>query len=117
MATKTYTRYQQAQVVSSPDFRAMVEASVMLTAYTVLNDTAHPEWAQRAGLSRTLLYVMTPQATVDSIVKRFAWAVVNDAAVIAEYSAAAGDVKKISDQAIDAAVLAFWDTASDVEMA
>lgn len=112
MADKTYMRYTQAQVVADPGFFAMVEASVMVVAYQVLKDTDHPDWQQRAGLSRTLLYVMTPQETVDSILKRFAWWVVNDPTVIAEYGAGGGDVQQISDQAIDAAVLAFWNDAS-----
>lgn len=113
--SKTYTRYQQAQVVEDPAFMAMVEASVMVIAYQVMKDTSNPNWAQRAGLSRTLLYVMTPQETVDSIIKRFAWWVVNAPAVIGEYGAGGGDVSKISDQAIDAAVLGFWDDASAVD--
>mgnify|MGYP007115078235 CR=1 FL=1 len=116
MADKTYTRYQQAQVVADAGFMAMVEASVMVVAYQVLQDTENPDYEQRAGLSRTLLYVMTPQSTVDSIVKRFAWWVVNDPTVIAEYGAGGGDVQQISDQAIDAAVLAFWSDASAVGM-
>lgn len=111
----TYTRYEQAQVVADPAFLQMVEASVMVAAYQVLHDTDHPDFEQRVGLSRTLLYVMTPQSTVDSIIKRFAWWVVNDATVIAEYGAASGNVQSISDQAIDAAVMGFWDTASDVQ--
>lgn len=115
MSTPTHTRYTQAQVVADPGFLAMVEASAMVVAYGVLNDTDHPEWAQRAGLSRTLLYVMTPQESVDSIVKRFAWWVVNDPAVISEYQVGSGDVAQISDQTLDAAVLAFWDTAAGVQ--
>lgn len=114
MAEKTYTRYQQAQVVADPSFLAMVEASVMRVAYTVLKDTSNPNWAQRSGLSRTLLNVMTPQSSVDSVIKRFAWWVVNDTAVITDYSAGGGNVQQISDQALDAAVLAFWDDASAV---
>lgn len=112
---KTYTRYTQAQVVENPAFMAMVEASVMVVAYQVLKDTDNPNHIQRAGLSRTLLYVMTPQETVDSILKRFAWWVVNDGDVIGEYAAGGGNVEQISDQAIDAAVLDFWDDASAVE--
>lgn len=113
---QTYTRYKQAQVVADPAFLAMVEASVMVVAYHVLQDTNHPNHAQRAGLSRTLLYVMPPQETVDSIIKRFAWWVVNDSSVIAEYTASSGNVQQISDQSIDAAVLAFWGDASAVGM-
>lgn len=115
MSDTTYMRHTQAQVVDDPGFRAMVEASVMVVAYKVLKNTNNPNWQERAGLSRTLLYVMTPQSTVDSIIKRFAWWVVNDAGVIGEYAAGGGDVSKISDQTIDAAVEAFWDDAAAVQ--
>ena len=54
---------------------------------------------------------------IDSIVTRFAWYAVNVPAVQQE-SYAGGDgfqPQQISDQTIDAAVLAFWDDAADVQ--
>lgn len=112
-----YTRYTQAQTVANAGFRGLVKASMMITAYQVLRNTSHPNYQQRAGLSRTLLYAMTPPEAVETIIELFCWWAVNDATVIAQFKAGAGDVSKISDEAIDAAVLGFWDDASAVEPA
>lgn len=108
------TRYTQAQTVANEGFRGLVKASLMVNAYIVLVDTDHPNHAQRAGLSRTLLYAMTPPSTIEAIIELFCWWAVNDATLIAEYSAAGGDIAQITDETIDAAVLAFWDDASAV---
>ena len=107
-------RHTQAATVASPAFRGMVKASVMVIAYAVLKDTAAPNYEQRAGLSRTLLYAMTPAETMDSIVERFCWWAVNQQPVINAYGAAGGDVAQIPDEVVDAAVVAFWDDASGV---
>lgn len=114
MSEKTYTRYAQAEAVAHSGFRGLVKASVMVTAYQVLSDTTNPNYEQRAGLARTLLYAMTPPDTVDDIVKLFCWWAVNVPAIQQEsYGGGNGfEPQVISDQSIDAAVLGFWDDAS-----
>lgn len=112
----TYTRYAQAEAVAHTGFRGLVKASVMVTAYQVLRDTDNPNYEQRAGLSRTLLFAGTPPETIDAIVTLFCWWAVNVPAVQNEsYAGGNGfQPQQISDQTIDAAVLAFWDDASAV---
>lgn len=117
MATKTYTRYAQAEAVANEGFRGLVKASLMVNAYQVLRDTDEPNYEQRAGLARTLLYSMTPPKIVEDIVELFCWWAVNVPAVQQE-SYAGGDgfkPEQISDQTIDAAVEAFWDDAANVQ--
>lgn len=117
MSDQTYTRYAQAEAVAHSGFRGLVKASVMVTAYKVLRDTENPNYEQRAGLARTLLYSMTPPETVDDIVGLFCWWAVNVPAVqIESYEGGDGfKPQQISDQTIDAAVLEFWDDAAAVQ--
>lgn len=107
-------RYEQYQVVENPAFRGMVEASVMVTAYAVLNDTDHENYEQRASLARTLFHAATPRQQVESIIRLFTWYAVNDATVIQQYQNNSGNVAAISDEAMDNAVAAFWDTVAGV---
>ena len=108
-------RYIQAATVANEGFRGLVKASVVVSAYTILQDTDHPNFEQRAGLCRTLLFAMTPPETVAAIVELFAWWAVNDGGVIAAYEQAAGDISQIPDAVIDEAVEAFWDAASGLQ--
>lgn len=110
-----HTRYLQAEAVDNPGFRGLVEAALMVTAHRVLTDTAHPNYTQRAGLSRSLLFAMTPRVTVDNTITLFAWWCVNVPEVQTE-SYASGDFqpKQITDETIDAAVMAFWNEAAGV---
>lgn len=117
MADKTYTRYAQAEAVAHPGFRGLVTASVMVIAYQVLQDTDDPNYEQRAGLSRTLLFAGTSQSDIEGVVTLFCWWAVNVPEVQQEsYASGNGfQPEQISDQTIDAAVLAFWDSAADVQ--
>lgn len=107
-------RNGQYQTVENETFRGMVEASVMLTAYIVLQDKNNAHYEQRASLSNTLFQAATPREQKESIVRLFCWWAVNDATVVQEYVAGGGDPTKITDEALDSAVLAFWDTVAGV---
>lgn len=108
------TLYKQSQVVADEKFLDMVRAAVMAQAQAVLADTAHADYEQRAGLSRTLLYAMSAPVTIDAVMRSFAWAVVNTSSLMDALHAAGGDVTLVPDDVIAEAVAASWDTAAGV---
>ena len=113
MSDKTHHRYDQSQIAASPEFLTLVEMSVLIAAYRVLQDTSDPNYAQRAGLARTVMFAATPQEQRDSITRLFAAWVVNDGDVISEYTGGGGTISAISDQAFDDSVMEFWNFAAD----
>ena len=110
----SYLRSEQYQTVENETFRGMVEASVMLTAYIVLQDKNNAHYEQRASLSNTLFHAATPREQKESIIRLFTWYAVNDATVISQYVAGGDDPTRITDEALDATVMAFWNTVAGV---
>lgn len=109
-----HLRSGQYQTVENETFRGMVEASVMLTAYIVLQDKDNAHYEQRASLSNTLFHAATPREQKESIVRLFTWYAVNDATVVQQYVAGGGDPTAIADEALDSAVMEFWNTVAGV---
>lgn len=108
-------RYTQFQTVSNPEFRAIVEAAMMVQAYQVRNgDRTDPDYEQRNGLATSLLSAETETHVRAGYVTIFSWWAVNHPDVIAAYTAAGGDPKLIPDAVIDTVVGEFWDIAANV---
>ena len=109
-------RFHQARVVASEEVLGTVEAAMMRAAYQVLSeDPATPGHTNRLATAKALFFGL-PQ-DIARFTRLFAWRVVFDPTLAGQVfnpSTKAITPEAMDDTALDAAVAAFWNTASNV---